>query len=333
MILESPEILGDELMLIGTEVRTPHGGFIDLLGIDPAGTLIIIELKREKTPRDVVAQALDYASWVKRLRIDDVKQIYAAFSENQDLQVEFQKRFHVSLDAESVGTSHQIVIAAAALDDASERIVNYLTESGFPINVVYFQVFDHNKNLLLSRAWLKDPVEIQSAAASAAGRTSNNAPWNGEFYVSFGVGDGRSWTDAVKYGYIAAGGGAWYSRTLNQLEVGSRVWVNIPKTGYVGVGEVTGPRQRASEFEVLTPQGPKQILKVVPYANLLADESDDPELAEYFVPVRWLQTVDEEDAIWEPNWFGNQNSVARPTAESWNTTIAGLKKRLPKWNR
>lgn len=333
MILKSPEILGDELMLIGTEVRTPHGGYVDLLGIDPAGTLIIIELKREKTPRDVVAQALDYASWVKNLRVEDVKQIYSSFRKGHDLQTDFQKRFNVSLDPEVVGTSHQVVIAAAALDDASERIVDYLTDSGFPINVVYFQVFKQGKELLLSRAWLKDPVEMQSAAASAAGRTSNNAPWNGEFYVSFGAWEGRPWADAVKYGYIAAGGGAWYSRTLDLLEVGSRVWVNIPKTGYVGVGEVTGPRQRASEFQIQTPQGMKPLLKVVSYAKHIAEEADDPELAEYFVPVRWLQTVGEEDAVWEPNWFGNQNSVARPTADSWNTTVSGLKKRFPKWNK
>jgi hypothetical protein len=333
MILESPEIISDELMLIGTEVRTPHGGFIDLLGIDPAGTLVIIELKRDKTPRDVVAQALDYASWVKKLRIEDVRQIYANFHKDQDLQDDFRQRFSISLDPDAVGASHQIVIAAAALDEASERIMDYLTESGFPINVVYFQVFKSAKDLLLSRAWLRDPVEIQSAAASAAGRAANSAPWNGEFYVSFGVGESRSWSDAVKHGYIAAGGGAWYSRTLDLLEVGSRVWVNIPGTGYVGVGEVTGARQQASEFEVSTPQGSKSILKAVPYGELLADEADDPELAEYFIPVKWLQTVREEDAIWETGWFGNQNSVARPTADSWSATITGLKKHFPNWDK
>ncbi|NBP83501.1 DUF91 domain-containing protein, partial [bacterium] len=96
MILEAPEILGDELMLIGTEVRTPHGGFIDLLGIDPAGTLIIIELKRDKTPRDVVAQALDYASWVKTLKMRDVETIYESFRKGRDLAEDFAERFEAS---------------------------------------------------------------------------------------------------------------------------------------------------------------------------------------------------------------------------------------------
>lgn len=333
MLLRSPEILGLELMLIGSEVRTPHGGYIDLLAIDPAGTLVIIELKREKTPRDVVAQALDYASWVKTLHFADVENIYKTFRKNHNLSEDFLKRFDVPLDQEYIGTAHQVVIAAAALDEASERIVEYLADSDFPINVVYFQVFRHNKELLLSRAWFKDPVEVQSAAASAVGRKTNAAPWNGEYYVSFGAWDGRSWDDAVKYGYIAAGGGAWYSRTLDLLETGSRIWVNIPKAGYVGVGTVLGPRQRVSDFKVMTNRGAKPILDVVKYAKLLQRQERNADKCEYFVPVKWQQTVTEDNAIWESSWFGNQNTVARPTADSWVITIAGLKKRFTRWNK
>lgn len=43
-------------------------------------------------------------------------------------------------------------------------------------------------------------------------------PWNGEFYVSFGHSATRSWAEAVQYGFICGGGGAWYSRTLQILK-------------------------------------------------------------------------------------------------------------------
>jgi hypothetical protein len=55
-----------------------------------------------------------------------------------------------------------------------------------------------------------------------------NEPWNGEFYCSFGEDKERSWEDAVQYGFISAGGGAWYSRTLQLLNPGNRVWVKVP---------------------------------------------------------------------------------------------------------
>jgi RecB family endonuclease NucS len=55
-------------MLIGRQEDTGLGGRIDLLAIAPDGSPILIELKRDRTPREVVAQAIDYASWVEKLR-------------------------------------------------------------------------------------------------------------------------------------------------------------------------------------------------------------------------------------------------------------------------
>jgi len=60
---EDITILDEDLLVIGRQVPTDFGGKIDLLCLDRNGDLVIIELKRGKTPREVVAQALDYASW------------------------------------------------------------------------------------------------------------------------------------------------------------------------------------------------------------------------------------------------------------------------------
>lgn len=56
--------------------------------------------------------------------------------------------------------------------------------------------------------------------------------------MSLGEGEHRTWGDCRKYGFISGGQGKWYSQTLKLLFPGSRVYVNIPKTGYVGVGTV-----------------------------------------------------------------------------------------------
>lgn len=62
MILNDPAILSDQWMIIGHQENTLDKGRIDLLAIAPDASLILIELKRDRTPREVVAQALDYAS-------------------------------------------------------------------------------------------------------------------------------------------------------------------------------------------------------------------------------------------------------------------------------
>jgi len=64
LIEADPSVLGAPLLIIGRQVPTAHGQFIDLLALDESGHVHILELKRDKTPRDVIAQVLDYASWV-----------------------------------------------------------------------------------------------------------------------------------------------------------------------------------------------------------------------------------------------------------------------------
>ena len=49
-------------MLIGTQETTSHAGRIDLPGIAPDGSLVLVDVKRERAPRETVAQDLDYAS-------------------------------------------------------------------------------------------------------------------------------------------------------------------------------------------------------------------------------------------------------------------------------
>jgi len=69
-------------MVIGRQVSTPWGKFIDLLCIDVEGKLIVLELKRDKTEREVVAQALDYGSYVKTIQADEVRRIFAKYQKD-----------------------------------------------------------------------------------------------------------------------------------------------------------------------------------------------------------------------------------------------------------
>ncbi|WP_230456326.1 endonuclease NucS domain-containing protein [Acidithiobacillus ferrooxidans] len=87
MIVAEPRMLSDEWMLIGRQVKTGFGGIIDLLAIAPDGSLVIIELKRDRTPRQVVAQALDYAFWVEKLNDESIETIYEKFSSGKDIAV------------------------------------------------------------------------------------------------------------------------------------------------------------------------------------------------------------------------------------------------------
>lgn len=329
MIVAAPQILSPEWMIIGQQEETGHGGRIDLLALAPDGSVILIELKRGRTPRDVVAQAIDYAVWAETLNPQALSQIYSRFSDGGSLTDAFHARFGEMLDETTLNQSHQIVIVAAELDASSERIVGYLNERDIAINVMCFQVFDTGDGQLLSRAWLLDPVETQLAASSSS-KTAVKEPWNGEYYVSFGDPEERDWEEARRFGFISAGGGSWYSGTLNLLKEGARIWVKIPKQGFVGVGRVTGPPVPARDFclpgndGVMSPA--LDILKAGTYHR---DFADNLEKTEVFVPVQWIETVPADRAINEIGLFGNQNTVCAPTTPKWRHTIDRLKLAFP----
>jgi hypothetical protein len=322
MIVKDSAILSDRWMLIGRQVRTDHGGIIDLLALNQEGQIILIELKRDATPREVVAQALDYASWVQELAPEEVAAVYEKFSNGASLGAAFQQKFNIALDEEQLNGSHQIVIVASVLDASTERIVNYLSGMNIPINVIFFQVFQDGDRQYLSRAWLIDPIETETKATSST--VGPKGEWNGEYYVSFGHGTGRKWADAQKYGFISAGYGAWYTQTLSLLSPGDRVWVNIPKCGYVGVGRVTGPSVPLRDFRVQVDGIERPFLEVAEadYARASIDNDDQ---CEYFVPVEWLATRSTNEAISEVGFFGNQNTVCRPRTTKWDHTVKRLK--------
>jgi hypothetical protein len=328
MIVRDPNILSSAWMLIGRQEVTAYGGKLDLLAITPDGSLVVIELKRDRTPREIAAQAIDYASWVATLGADKISQIYKRFTNGGNLNEDFKKRFGRDLDDNQLNQSHEITIVAAELDDATERIVRYLNEREIAINVLFFQVFQHGGELLLSRAWLIDPTETQVNVAVTSKASGAKEPWNGEYYVSFGGDENRDWAEAVKYGFISGGGGSWYSNTLKLLDADDRVWVNIPGTGYVGVGKVTGPRVAIDDFLADDGNGNSVPIMTLPLKVAKATKyADSPEEAEYMVPVEWIKTVAANQAAKEAGFFGNQNTVARPQAPSWSFTVGRLKER------
>ena len=335
MIVRDPRILSSEWMLIGRQERTSQGGFIDLLAITPDGSLVLIELKRDKTPREVVAQALDYASWVEGLGAEKISQIFSRFTDGKSLDDAFEAHFGGALDEDDLMGLVERVLVAAELDASTERIINYLNARDIAINVIFFQVFQNGGEQFLSRAWLIDPIQTQ-ANVTATTKTKDKGkkePWNGEYYVSFGRPDHRPWDEARKYGYISAGGGSWYSQTLQRLSPNDRVWVNVPPHGYVGVGRVVESVVPIDEFSVKTDQGERPAKEVLSRADRYKTQAEDPEKAEYFVRVEWLDSVPLEDAVSEVGLFGNTNTVCAPQTPKWRHTIDRLKAQFTKWDR
>lgn len=320
LLVEHIEILDPNWMLIGRQVRTKAGKYIDLLCMDRDGDLIVVELKKDLTPREVTAQAIDYASCMAELELEGIAGLYVQYSgDTVALDQAYRKRYGVDLDPENFHQTVKMVIVASKMDDSTERIIRYLRDMyGVDINILFFQVFAHGNQRLISRAWFEEDVEEQRPDTKVAGA------WNGEYYVSYGP-EERTWTDAQRYGFISAGGGSWYTNTLKMLRPGDRIWVNIPHTGYVGVGTVRSEAQQAKDV-LFRIDGQEVGFDALGVQGDYLHASDDPEKAEYVVQVDWIKTVPESQAVKELGFFGNQNTVCRPRDQKWNYTVERLKK-------
>ncbi|MBO7940312.1 DUF91 domain-containing protein [Streptomyces sp. S9] len=320
LIEADPGILGRPLLLIGRQVSTRYGKVVDLLGLDAEGALHVLELKRDRTPRDVVAQVLDYGSWAQELTNEQIRDIYTSYARTRGLPEELDEAFALRFGGtppEALNSTHSLTIVASEIDAATERIVTYLA-SGFqvPVNVLFFRYFEDEGRSYLARSWLMDEAETALPSTAGQGR-GKQEPWNGsDWYVSFGdEPGGRNWDDALRYGFVSAGGGQWFSRTLRALPLGARVFTHIPKVGYVGVGTVTGEPQ-PFEDAVLDIDGESRRMSEVPLAGTyrhtehsVGDDAEDSR--EWIVPVTWDRAVPREQALWRPGFFANQNSACK----------------------
>lgn len=300
-VADNPAILGLDVLIIGRQVVIESRGRLDLLGLDASGNLVILELKRDRTPREIVAQVLDYASWAVGLTTRDVHDIANRFL-TAPLPAAFLKRFDRALP-ETLNGDHRMVIIAGELDSTTDRIVQYLAERhDLSINVALFRVFQHGAQQLLATDWQLDPEEVEERSASKV-----RAPWTGYWYVNVGEGDSRAWEDMRRYGFVASGGGRFYSGRLEQLSVGDKIYAYQKGRGYVGYGEVTSGPVMVKDFSL--PDG--KLLSADLVQPNLAHDIDDEELAEYAVGVNWIKTFPMSDARTFRGVFANQNIVCK----------------------
>jgi hypothetical protein len=301
-IEKDPSILGLDLMIIARQFTTDFGGRIDLLGVDRAGDLTLIEMKRDRTPREVIAQTLDYGSWVKGLTTPRVHSIGNTYLK-KPLSEAFHQRFDQNIP-ETLNSSHNLLIVASGFDPSSKRIVEYLAEThGVSINTAFFSYFHDGENEFLAADFLMDQEQVVERHEA-----KTKAPWTGYYYVNAGEGPHRSWDDMRNHGFIAAGHGRKFSIQLDRLSPDDPIFVYQKGAGYVGYGVIRSPAVMAKDF---TTEDGRSLgdLELVQLGILKL--SDDSQMSEYLVRVQWKKTFPRSEAKWQDGLFANQNIVCK----------------------
>ena len=159
-----PELLETGLQLVGRQTPAA-GGWLDLLGVDGDGRLVIYELKRGTLGRDVVTQVLDYASALAEMDLDALAEHIAARSGQGGVRqiTDFAQWYEGQFSDLQSLMPPRMVLVGLGIDETALRIARFINEGPHDIEVVTFYGFRDGEGTLLARQL---PVRRDEPAAS-----------------------------------------------------------------------------------------------------------------------------------------------------------------------
>lgn len=164
ILVRSPDMLERGLQLVGRQTPMSGGGYLDLLAVDGDGRLVVFELKRGTLSRDAVAQVVDYASDLNEIELGDLGKLVAGNSGRDGIPKidNFGDWYNSQYDGEPIESLKppRMVLVGLGVDNAAERMVNFLVDRKVEISLVTFQGFQHDAKTLLARY-----VEVDSKSA------------------------------------------------------------------------------------------------------------------------------------------------------------------------
>ncbi len=186
-------IQGEPILWIGRQTSASVEEstiFPDLLGLDTEGNLVIVELKRDEAPREVVAQLLEYAAWANELSEQQIQVIAEDYFENGEefkgkhFQDVFQDVFDIP-DTDEVpplNRNLRLYIVASDIPTRVARVCRFLrTSQGMDINCINVSTFqtEESEEIIVS---IEKKVGDEDVVTSKTHkqRSSQTSQWSGD---------------------------------------------------------------------------------------------------------------------------------------------------------
>ena len=181
-ILTNPAILGEDIALIGEQVQTKKN-YMDFLGIDLNGNTVIVELKRNKLPREIISQVIDYASDVSSWDIDKLGEVCRGFT-SKSLEDYLAESFNeLNLEDIVINNNQRLLLVGFGIDEATSRMIEWLSINfNVSVNAVILNYSKtSSENELLSRTVIiPEEIEQQKANRKKFTIEMSNEPGNYE---------------------------------------------------------------------------------------------------------------------------------------------------------
>ncbi len=158
-----PDILGEDILIIGEQVTT-RSGPLDFLGIDNSGNIVVIELKRDRLPRECVTQAIDYASDVATWDIDKLSEICMQYNGQALYDFLSENLMGVEIDDLIINKAQRLLLVGFAVEESLNRMIEWLSKNyDIGINAIILKyIHTSSGDELLSKTVII-PEEVEKA--------------------------------------------------------------------------------------------------------------------------------------------------------------------------
>jgi len=136
-IEKNPEIIENDLLIIGKEVPLPSDIRLDLLAIDKNSNLVILELKRDNSGRNVDWQAIKYASYCSNFSPTDIFRQFAEYLGSDEDEAETKiEEFINAENFEDLNKNQRIILISKEFHSDVVSSVLWLRDYGIEISCV-----------------------------------------------------------------------------------------------------------------------------------------------------------------------------------------------------
>ncbi|WP_371397473.1 DUF4268 domain-containing protein [Fretibacter rubidus] len=170
-ILDFPAMLGEDLLIIQEEFDgwRDTRERLDVLAIDKAGQLVIIENKLDDSGRDVVWQAMKYAAYCSSLSKAEIVKIHNEYLQSiGDNEANAADRIAEFLGVEDLsdidlneGSGQRVILTAARFRNEVTATALWMIDHGINIKCMRITPYSHNDNILINVEQVIPPIEAQ----------------------------------------------------------------------------------------------------------------------------------------------------------------------------
>ena len=147
-IEKTPDILGEELLIISKEHQLPSGKRLDLLAIDRDAKLEIIELKRDDSGSDVEWQAIKYTSYCSNYLHEDIFRYYAEYLETNEIEAQEKIEDFIEEELEKLNKNQRIILVSKEFHPEVISAVLWLRDYEIDLECIRLKPYQDENNII-----------------------------------------------------------------------------------------------------------------------------------------------------------------------------------------